>query len=58
MINIQRFKNKPLAIAYIAIILVFAIGTQQSAPTHVDVFAMPARGRVIVIDAGHGGWAA
>jgi len=56
MVNIQRFKNKPLAIVYIAVILVFAVGAQQSAPAHVDVFAMPAAGRVIVIDAGHGGW--
>ena len=56
MINTVRFKNKILAILYIAVILVFAIGAQQSAPPHVDVFAMPTAGRIIVIDAGHGGW--
>jgi len=58
MINIRRLKNKTLAIVYIAVILVFAVGTQQNAPQYADVFAAPAAGRVIVIDAGHGGWAA
>jgi len=56
MVNIRRLKNKPLVIIYIAVLLIFAVGTQQSAPQSVDVFAMPAMGRVIIIDAGHGGW--
>jgi len=56
MISIKSFKNKPIAIIYIAVLLVFAVGTQQGPPRHVDVFAMPASGKVIIIDAGHGGW--
>jgi len=58
MINIRKLKNKPLAIIYIVVILVLSVGVQQgsSSPQHVDVFAMPASGRVIVIDAGHGAW--
>ena len=56
MINIRRLKNKTLAVVYMAVILVFAIGAHQTAPPYVDVFAMPATGTVIVIDAGHGGW--
>ena len=49
-------KNKPLAVIYIAVLLIFAVGTQQSTPQHVDVFAMPIPGRVVIIDAGHGGF--
>jgi len=56
MINIHKIKGKILAVVYIAIILVFATGAHQSAPPYVGVFAMPATGTVIVIDAGHGGW--
>ena len=56
MINIRKLQNKPLAIIYIAVILVFAVGTRQGPHQYVDVFAIPASGRVIVIDAGHGGW--
>ena len=58
MVSMRNLKNKPLAVIYIAVLLIFAVGTQQgsSSPQHVDVFAMPASGKVIVIDAGHGEW--
>ncbi|MCL2565093.1 MAG: N-acetylmuramoyl-L-alanine amidase [Defluviitaleaceae bacterium] len=56
MINIRSIKNKPLAIIYIAVLLVFIAGAMQSSPQYVDVFAMPATGRVVIIDAGHGSW--
>jgi len=56
MSYIRRLRNKPLAVIYIAVLVIFIVGTYQGAPQHVDVFAMPASGRVIIIDAGHGGW--
>lgn len=56
MINMRSFKNKPLAVIYIAILLVFIAGAMQSSPQYIDVFAMPATGKVVIIDAGHGSW--
>ena len=56
MINMKSIKNKPLAIIYIAVLLVFAVGTRQKPLESVDVFAMSASGQVIIIDPGHGDW--
>jgi len=57
MKKIHNFKNKPLALIYITVILTFALSSTQGTPPQVvDVFAMPAAGSVIIIDAGHGDW--
>ena len=51
-INGQRI----LVFVYILVLLIGTISSFNRPKGYVDVFAMPASGKTIIIDAGHGGW--
>ena len=48
-------KQRALIFIYVMVLMIGIAGSFNNPKGYIDVFAMPASGKVVVIDAGHGG---